>query len=125
MNISFWPTHFEMVKDAVNSLEWFIQEKSIRIAGGWGLYDIVSSMTFLMSPIVIKGFVRNSNFKRIVDITDDVDTPDDYLHLVACLQKHKVIHVLCFVLTEAYYSILFVFNVFFDVYVFLRNKYVK
>ena len=26
----------------------------------------------------------------------DMDTPDDYLHLVACLQKHKIIHFFCF-----------------------------
>lgn len=122
---SFWPEHFDTMKEAVNTLERFIQEKSIRIAGGWGLYDIVSSLTFLMYPQVIKGFVRNSNFKRIVDVTDDVDTPDDYLHLVACLQKHRVSHLCYSILTIAYYSSLFVFNMFFEAYVYLRKVFAK
>lgn len=122
---SFWPEHFDTIVEAVNTLEWFIKEKSIRIAGGWGLYDIVSSLTFLMYPQVIKGFVRNSNFKRIIDVTDDLDTPDDYSHLVACLQKHRVSHLFYTVLSIAYYSTLFVFNSFFEAYVYLRKVFAK
>ena len=85
----------------------------------------MSSLTFLMYPQVIKGFVRNSNFKRIVDVTDDVDTPDDYLHLVACLRKDRVSHLCYSILTIAYYSSLFVFNIFFEAYVYLRKVFAK
>ena len=82
--ISFYPQHHKTMRLACERLAYFIDNNKVKIAGGWGIYDIVSGLEYLFTgESVIKGKVLFSNFNQVIDSTDDVDYPKDYDNYVS------------------------------------------
>lgn len=113
--ISFFDYHFQQIKKACEKLEKYIEIDHIEIAGGWGVYDIISNLEFLMTPKVIKGEVLFSNFHNITDITDDIDNPTDYNNLIVALNRNEFYTYFLSVLSIVYYFGLKIKNIFFEV----------
>jgi GTP:adenosylcobinamide-phosphate guanylyltransferase len=89
--ISFLPQHHIIMKLACERLALFIDKKKIKIAGGWGIYDIISGLEYLFTgESVIKGYVLFSNFNQIIDSTDDVDYPEDYNNYVQLFSQRSL-----------------------------------
>ncbi len=88
--ISFHPQHHKKMRLACERLAYYIDEKKVKIAGGWGIYDIVSGLEYLFTgESVIKGKVLFSNFNQIIDSSDDVDYPEDYDNYIRLFSKRN------------------------------------
>jgi len=113
--ISFYQNNFTTIKFACEKLEFYITQKHIEISGGWGIYDIVSNLEFLIKENkIIKGYALFSNFCHITDITDDIDTPKDYENLVLALKYNRIFLLLLSVKSFIFYSLLKIFNIIFE-----------
>lgn len=112
--ISFYDYHFQQIKKACEKLEKYIELEHVEIAGGWGIYDIISNLEFLMFPRVIKGKVLFSNFNNIIDITDDIDNPTDYNNLIIALNRNQFSNYLLSVISTVYYFGLRIQNILFE-----------
>jgi len=90
--ISFLPIHHATMKNATNRLQYFTDEMKIKIAGGWGMYDIISGLEYLFDTgTVIRGKALYSNFIQIIDYTDDIDYPKDYENYVRLFANRTLI----------------------------------
>lgn len=119
--ISFFNSHFLKIKEACEKLEKYIEIDNVEIAGGWGIYDIISNIEFLIAPKVIKGKALFSNFYNIADITDDIDTPADYNNLIVALKRNKFYTFFLSIYSNIYYSIIKINNMCFEI----KVKYCK
>jgi GTP:adenosylcobinamide-phosphate guanylyltransferase len=115
--ISFYNTHFQQIRKACEKLEKYIEIDHIKIAGGWGMYNIISNLDFLMTSgkKVIKGKVLFSNFNNITDITDDIDKPIDYDNLIISLNKNEIQKVILSMLSCLYYFKQKLVNILFEI----------
>lgn len=113
--ISFFESHFQQIKQACEKLEQYIEIDRGNIAGGWGIYDIISKLDFLMTPKVIRGKVLFSNFHNIIDITDDIDKPIDYDNLIIALNRRKLNKLMLSLISAIYYFILDIKSLFFEI----------
>lgn len=121
--ISFFDFHFQQIKQACEKLEKHIEIGRVKIAGGWGIYDIISNLEFLMTPKVIKGKVLFSNFYNITDITDDIDKPADYNNLIIALNRNKYHIFLLSAISLIYYFDLKIKNMFFELKIKCQKKH--
>jgi choline kinase len=120
--ISFFDHHFRQIQRACEKLEKYIEIDHIEIAGGWGIYDIISNLEFLMTPKVIKGKALFSNFHNIIDITDDIDTPTDYDNLIMALNRNIYYTYLLSVISIMYYLCLNIKNIYFEIKIKFQKK---
>ena len=103
--ISFTENYFETMKNASEKLEKYIVDDNIQIAGGWGIYNIISKTEFLMTKgYLVKGKVLFSNFNNIIDITDDIDVPSDYEGLISALKRNNLYNLFLIFLSSIYKS---------------------
>ncbi len=114
--ISFFPSSHDLLKSTTSTLENLILYQEIKVAGGWGVYNIISGLMYLMSKErIIKGKALHSNFNNIIDVTDDIDTPKDYNNLIVALNRKKLHAFFLSAISIVYYFGLKIKNIFFEV----------
>lgn len=122
--ISFSPNSHDLIKSATLTLENLILYQEIKIAGGWGIYNIISGLTYLMSKEkIIKGKALYSNFNNIIDITDDVDTPKDYNNIEKALNRNHFDYFLQSLKMKSYYLYVSCNNLIYELMVYCNKKF--
>ncbi len=119
--ISFFHTHAQQIQSACEKLAKYIEVNSVKIAGGWGMYDILSNLEHLIFPKVIRGRVLFSNFHNIFDITDDIDKPIEYENLKIAINRKLWQKKIISSFSSIYYSMLTIENIFFEIYNSIRK----
>ncbi|MCX6578571.1 MAG: hypothetical protein NT166_00120 [Candidatus Aminicenantes bacterium] len=124
--ISFSPDYHQLLIKATDTLENLIVNRGINIAGGWGIYNIVSGLESLMSDkSIIKGKALYSNFHNLIDITDDIDSQKDYENLKIALSVNKLVNLFNAFKMHLYYSFLAMIDIIFECNLKLKNKKLK
>lgn len=115
--ISFYPIQHSTISNAVEKLKNYFLYSNLKISAGWGIYNIVSKIEFLMTgPKIITGKALNHNFIQILDCSDDIDYPSDYENLKKTINKSDIVSA---IKTFIYYKYLYLHN-----YAF-KYKYLK
>jgi len=121
--ISFYPNSHDKIKKASDILEDMILEQEIKIAGGWGIYNIISGLDNLMSKEkIIKGKALFSNFNNILDVTDDIDTPNDYENIKQALSVNKLTKIINSLKMYFFYFFITIYNIYYELISTFRNK---
>jgi len=113
--LSFYPSSHNLLKSATSTLENLILNEGVEIAGGWGIYNIISGLSHLMSKErIVKGKALFSNFNNILDITDDIDTPKDYENIKLTLSVSHIEYLLRSIKMKFHYFLITIYNIFFE-----------